>query len=246
MARELKQNEDVFVPTSILAKQVPSHSAFFRTKILGIERRSARVDVGNSETELVALSKCQRNIGIGIFAIGDLETESILIDPLSKSILQFARLLSSDDYVFQYRLRSVSELASIWEKYHKNFSHVIFIGHGNGNAMKFAVDDWTTPSQLEYAIDLQNVEEKSFINLSCSLGKASFGKTFSKLNACSCFIAPFHSVHGAVASHFTQSFLIYNLLHGETNKVAFRHARYNVAGATSFRMWRHGAMITDG
>lgn len=246
MAKGLQIDEKIFVPTSILEKEVQSPSAFYQTRVLELEDRSARVDVGGGETELVATSKCQRNIGIGIIAVGDLESESVLIDPLSKSVLQFARLLSSDDYVFYHRLRSVAELAAIWKLYHTNYSHVVIVGHGNGMQMKFAVDGWVNSIALADVIDLEGVEEKCFVNLSCELGKAAYGKPFSKLEACNSFIAPFHSVHGAIASHFAQSFLIYNLLHGETRKVAFRHARQWVAGATSFRMWRDGAMITDG
>jgi len=246
LANGLQIGEDVFVPTSILNKQVQSPSAFHRSQVLGLEGRSARIDVGGGDTELVATSKCQRNIGIGIIAIGDLASESVLIDPLFKSVLQFARLLSSDDFVFFHRLRSVAELAAIWKLYHANYSHVLIVGHGNGSAMKFAVDGWVSSWDLANVIDVDGVEEKCFLNLSCELGKAAYGKWFSELAACNSFIAPFHSVHGAVASHFAQSFLIYHLLHGETRKVAFRHARHGVAGATSFRMWRHGAMIMDG
>jgi hypothetical protein len=245
LARGLQVGEHIFVPTSILQNQVQSPSAFYRAPVLDLEGRSARVDVGGGETELVATSKCQRNIGIGIIAVGDLESESTLIDPLSKSVLQFARLLSSDDYVFFHRVRSVAELAAIWRLNHRNYSHVVIVGHGNGSAMKFAVDDWVNSSDLGDVIDLDGVEEKCFVNLSCQLGKAAYGKSFSELAACNSFIAPFHSIHGAVASHFAQSFLIYHLLHGETRKVAFRHARQWVAGAASFRMWRHGTMITD-
>ncbi|MGB3845797.1 MAG: hypothetical protein WA940_08005 [Sphingopyxis sp.] len=246
MATGLQVDERVFVPISTLEKDVQSPSAFFQTRVLALEGRSARIDVGGGDTELVATSKCQRNIGIGIFAIGDLESESVLIDPLSKSVLQFARLLSSDDYVFFHRLRSVAEFAAIWRLSHANYSHVVIVGHGNGSAMKFGVDGWVGAGDLEEAVDLDETEEKCFVNLSCQLGKAAFGKPFSEFDVCNSFIAPFHSVHGAVASHFAQSFLIYNLLHGETRKVAFRHARQWVAGATSFRMWRDGEMITDG
>lgn len=245
MATGLEVGEDVFVPTSILEMQVQSPSAFHRSRVLGLEGRSARVDVGGGHTEFVATSKCQRNIGIGIIAVGDLESESTLIEPLSKSVLQFARLLSSDDYVFLHRVRSLAELAAIWRLNHRNYSHVVIVGHGNGSAMKFAVDDWVSSSDLGEVVDVDGVEDKCFLNLSCQLGKAAYGKSFSELSACNSFIAPFQSIHGAIASHFAQSFLIYLLLHGETRKVAFRHARQWVAGAASFRMWRHGTMITD-
>jgi hypothetical protein len=245
MATALRVNERVFIPLSALEKQISSPSAFYQATILEIANRSVRVDVGEGETEWVATTKCQRNIGVVIFAIGDLETEAALIDPLSKSILQFSRLLCSDDFVRFHKLRSISELTELWRISHANYSHVVLIGHGNGTALKFSVDGWISANGLADALDVEGANGKCFINLSCELGKAAYGKAFSELDVCDTFIAPFHSVHGAVASHFMQSLLIYNLLHGETLKVAFRHARQGVAGGTSFRMWRNGLMITD-
>lgn len=245
MAAALQVNERVFVPTSLLEKDVQSPSAFYETRVLELEDRSAKVDVGGGDTEWVAVTKCQRNIGIVIIAIGDFETEATLIDPLSKSILQFCRLLFSDDYVRFHKVRSVSELKYIWLTGHAAYSHVVMIGHGNGASLKFAVDSWVSAHDLDDALNVENVDPKSFVNLSCQLGKADYGKPFSNFAACGSFIAPFHSVHGAIASQFVQSFLIYNFIHGESVKVAFRHARQGVAGAASFRMWRKGGMITD-
>lgn len=244
MAIALQENEQVFVPTSILEKDVSSPSAFYRTRVLELQNRSAKVDVGGNETEWVATSKCQRNIGIAIIAVGDLETERTLIDPLSKSILQFARILCSDDYVHFYKVRSKGELEKIWEIQHRVYSHVVVVGHGDGSALKFAVDGMVPAADLGNELDIDGVDRKTFINLSCELGKASYGKPFSNLAVCDAFIGPFHSVHGAIASHFVQSFLIYHLLHGETLGVAFRHARDGVAGGASFRMWRYGNLIT--
>lgn len=139
----------------------------------------------------------------------------------------------------------MSELTQLWLTYQLNYSHVVIIGHGNGSALKFAVDGWVPASGLSASLDIEGASGKCFINLSCELGKAAYGKHFSELGVCDAFISPFQSVHGAVASHFMQSFLIYHLLHGETLMVAFRHARQGVAGATSFPMWRNGVMMTN-
>jgi hypothetical protein len=65
------------------------------------------------------------------------------------------------------------------------------------------------------------------------------------LNVCDSYIGAFHSVHGAIASQFLQSFLIHHLLQGETTTVAFRHARERVSGGTSFRLWREGTLIAN-
>ncbi len=52
-----------------------------------VAERSIRISFRN-EDHWIAVSKCQRNIGLLIICIGDLETEVTLLDPLSKSVSQ--------------------------------------------------------------------------------------------------------------------------------------------------------------
>lgn len=244
MARKLVVNEPVFVPTSALENALDGPSAFVRTRILEINNRSVRIE-NQGESQWVASSKCQRNIGLLIFCIGDLQTETALLDPLSKSVTQFCRLLASDDYVRFFKIRSVEELRAIWACNHAAYSHIVFIAHGNGAAINFAADGWRTAAQLAPALDIAGTAPKFIINLACQAGQAAIGRPFSQMAMCGAYLGAFHSVHGAIASQFVQSFLIYHLLQGETTKVAFRHARNQVAGSTSFRLWREGALTTD-
>jgi hypothetical protein len=243
MAHNLAVGERVFVPASRLAIG-DTVSAFINEPVLEVADRSVRINF-RGEDHWVANSLCQRNIGLLIICIGDLETETTLLDPLFKSVTQFSRLLASDDYVRFYRLRSVSELASIWAREHANYSHVVLIAHGNGSGVRFAVDGWQTAAQLEPVLVIDGVGRKLFINLACQAGQASLGRPFSALNMCDTYIGAFHSVHGAIASQFLQSFLIHHLLQGETAKVAFRHARGRVSGGASFRLWRSGSLIPN-
>lgn len=241
MATNLVVDDRIFVPASMLdAADVPS--AFIKSRVLEVADRSIRLSF-RGQDHWIASSKCQRNIGLIIICIGDLDTETTLLDPLSKSVTQFCRLLASDDYVRFYKLRSVAELQAIWARDHAAYSHVILIAHGNGSGVKFAVDDWRAASHLETILDIAAVAPKHFINLACQSGQAALGKPFSRLAVCDSYIGAFHSVHGAIASQFLQSFLIHHLLQGETTKVAFRHARSRVSGGTSFRLWRSGALI---
>lgn len=243
MAKNLAVNDRVFVPATMLdVDDVPS--AFVETEVLEIAARSVRISF-RGEKHWIASSRCQRNVGVLIVCIGDLATETTLLDPLSKTVLQFCRLLVPDDYVRSYKLRSVAELAMIWAREHAAYSHVVLIGHGSGSGIQFANDGWQTTDQLEPVLDIDGVGAKYFINLACKAGQAPIGKPFSSLGVCSSYIGAFHSVHGAIASQFLQSFLIHHLLQGETIKVAFRHARERVTGGTSFRLWRHGALIPN-
>lgn len=230
MANNLAINDRIFVPASMLgADDLPS--AFIKTDVLEVAARSVRIKFRDQD-HWIASSKCQRNIGLLIICIGDLETEPTLLDPLSKTVTQFCRLLASDDYVRFYKIRSVAELTAIWTRDHAAYSHVVLIAHGNGSGVKFAANDWQTAAQLAPIFDISGAQPKYFINLACRAGQASLGKPFSSLGVCDSYIGAFHSVHGAIASQFLQSFLIHHLLQGETSKVALRHARERVSGVS--------------
>ena len=208
-----------------------------------MEGRSVRVDVGNGETELVASSLCHRNIGILLLNIGDLETEATLLDPLGKSVLQFCRLLVSDDYIHGYKVRSLNEIEVLWARTHAAYSLVILIGHGSQASIKFANGGRIATDAFINVFDVAGVSGKTFVSLCCETGYKAFGGAASSHAACDRFIGPFHSVHGAIASQFVQTFLAFHLLEGETAKVAFKHARTSVPGSTSFRLWRDQKLV---
>lgn len=243
MARNLQINERVFVPVSKLRANLSSPSSFVEKEVLAVEGRSIRVDIGDAQTELVASSLCHRNIGILLLNIGDLETEMTLLDPLAKSILQFCRLLVSDDFIQGYKIRSLNEIAHLWSRSHAAYSHVILIGHGSQASINFANGGWIETDRFMAVFDVEGVAGKTFVSLCCETGYKAFGGVASAHAVCERFIGPFHSVHGAIASQFVQTFLAYHLLEGETSKVAFRHARACVPGSTSFRLWKNRRLI---
>lgn len=241
MARNLALGEQVFVPAWVFDNATDVPSAFVRSPIFEIRKRSVRVE-HRGVSEWIASSKCQRSIGLLVVCIGDLETETGLLDPLSKSVTQFCRLLAPDDHVRFYKIRSIEELGTIWAREHAAYSHVILIGHGNGTALRFATNGWQGPDDLSPILDIPGAAPKSFISLACQAGQAAIGRPLSQMAVCGAYLGAFHSVQGAIASQFAQSFLNHNLLQGETTKVAFRHARDRVTGSTSFRLWRNGSL----
>ncbi|MDO4693010.1 MAG: hypothetical protein Q4A62_00055 [Eikenella sp.] len=183
--------------------------------------------------------------------IGDLKTELTLLDPLTKSVLQYCRLLVSDDYLKSYKIRSLEELKLIWEKEHNLFSHIIFIGHGSGDdneegGIIFPNKKIASPSDLASIFEIKhisssNVAKKVFLSLCCKTAYKKVAKPFSQSKICEYFIAPLRSVHGAVASQYVQTFLAYNLLQGENVPIAFRHACITPDG-TVFRLWEKGRL----
>ncbi|MFZ5763845.1 MAG: hypothetical protein ACOY8P_13115 [Thermodesulfobacteriota bacterium] len=243
MAANFAVKDKIFVPVSRLPGMEGHPSVFYETCVAEIGVRKVKVQLhGGAVSEWIGASLCQKNIGILVFTIGDLETETGLLDPLAKSVLQYCRLLVPDDYLRSYKVRSLAEMKSIWTNEQAAYSHVVIVGHGSRSGIKFSVDGWLKSDELETTLKIHGAPKKVFISLCCQTGYEAIGGKLSKMPICSNFIGPFHSVHGAVASQFAQTFLAFHLLEGESIKVAFKHAREYTPGSTSFRLWTNGKL----
>jgi hypothetical protein len=241
MTRNLNIGDTVWVPCSRLNELSQEGVAMFRSKVVRLGDRSATIELpGGVESDFVAMSLLHRDVGILVINIGDLETERSLLDPLAKSLAQFVRLIAPQGEVRSIRVRSLEELKIIWHKEQAKFSHVVWIGHGSREGIKFGVEGLVSSEDLVQALRVYGAPSKVFISLSCLTGYKKFGGVVSSSAICKDFIGPKHSVPGAVASQFCQTFLINHLLEGKTTKVAFRHARQAVPGSTSFWLWRGG------
>ena len=119
---------------------------------------------------------------------------------------------------------------------------MVIVGHGSPEGIKFSVDEWVKSDVLDAALKVRGAPKIVFVSLCCQTGCKAAGGKLSEMAICSHFIAPFHSVHGAVASQFAQTFLAFHLLVGESAGVAFRHARKYTPGSTSFRLWEKGKL----
>lgn len=243
MAGRFAVGDKVFVPSSRIEGLNDLPSVFWESTVAEVANKKIKVNLrGGKTSEWIGTSLCHKNVGILILTVGDLETEATLLDPLAKSVLQYCRLLVPDDYVRSYKIRSLEELKKIWGMEQKNFSHVIFIGHGSLEGIKFSNIGWASPEQIEQALRVRGAPRKIFISLCCQTGYKAVGSVLSKMAISSHFIAPFHSVHGAVASQFAQTFLAHHLLDGKTTRVAFRHARESTPNGASFRLWKNGTL----
>lgn len=243
MARNLQLNEQVFVPTSLLPHTERYGTGLVVRTVIGVQDRSAILALDQAQVSPpIATSKLHRNLGVLIVRVGDLETESVLLDPLAKSILHFSRLFLDDSFVHLLQVRSISELEAWLPQNAARFSHVVLVGHCDAQGMKFAVGGSVRPSGLGNICGQAPAHRLTFVSLACQSGRASFARRFSALPFCEAFIAPFHVVHGVVASQFCQSFLAHLFLLGESLAIAHRHAREFTPGSTSFRLWQDGAM----
>ena len=243
MATNLQLGETVYVPCARVDGLESTGVALYRTQVTSVNGRRAKVRIsGGADSDWIGTSLLHRDVGILVINIGDFETEHTLLDPLAKSVAQFCRLLVPDDQIRSIRVRSVKELVQFWQGEQAAYSHVIWIGHGSENGIKFAVDGWKPAGELSQNLRVYGAPKKTYVSLCCKTGYQNYGVVMSKVAICRQFLGPFHSVEGAVASQFCQTFLTNHLLYGKTVGVAFNHARSSVPGSASFRLWNAGKL----
>ena len=237
----LQVGDQVYVSRSLLGLDENEISPFYRTFVRARQNRSVEVDKPDGTlSDRIATSKIVSNFGVLIVRIGDFNEDG-LIDPLAKSILHYCRMLLSNDSVRLIELRTEDELTRLWGDFHAMCHQVVIVGHGSPDGYLFG-ENTISPNRLAEIFCAPAPLAKEFISLGCQTGYASFGKVFSKAMCVSHLLAPFHSVHGCVASLFTQTFLHERLLAACSAKVAFKHAREDLKGAASFRLWESGQL----
>lgn len=235
----LQVGDQVYVRRTLLGLPDDDISPFYRTTVQARQNRSVQVDKpGGGLSSLIATSKVATNFGVLIVRIGDFNEDGLL-DPLAKSVLHYCRMLLPGDSVRLIELRTEEELVTLWGAFHGMCEQVVLVGHGDPTGFLFGNDN-VSPGRLAEIFSAPNPAPKEFISLGCQTGKAAFGAIFSASPCASEFIAPFHSVHGCIASLFTQTYLNERLLASCSSKVAFNHARDDLLGAVSFRLWRGG------
>lgn len=231
------QGETVWVPSARLHGTQPF--ALTQRKVLNVVERSVVVDDVNSETVKVSTRLVHsRSLGFLIVRVGDLSTETTLLDPLAKSVLQYLRLLISDSEVRMLQVRTAAEVGAFMEKDGAAISHVILIGHGSP---KYFLALEEKLSGTEMGLILDQGAPKIVISLACSTGMTGFAHDLSGSPSIREFVAPFREAHGAAASIFVQTLLHKHLLMGHEFRTAFRIANESLEG-THFRHWRKGQL----
>jgi hypothetical protein len=243
VARSLAEGETVYVPRARLGLSVDAVSAFYRGTIVEKNDRSVRLGLpGAATSRWVPSSAIYRNIGVCVYRIGDFETETALLDPLTKSVHQYLRLLLPDDSLVVRYLRSRKELERFWSTENGAYSHVVLIAHGRRDGIRFGLGGWTSGADLAHFFGTAECAPKNFISLCCDTGHSDFARGFSLAPVCASLLAPEDRIHGAIASQYCQTFLAFHLLHGETIRIAHRHARSSVPGGAIFNQWHGGAL----
>lgn len=240
MASGLNVGEDVYVPVHRLEKNASVPYSIAKGKIQRIVERTVVVKLPSLGERRVATSAVHRNVGILVLKIGDFRSEDSLLDPLTKSLVNYCRLLVPDDQVRYLEIRTWDEFEAVIADHHTAYTHVVIVGHGNDVRLCFVPKVHKTARDIVTFMDKQGVQNKVFLSLCCHTGKAAFAKTFSRSASCSALMAPLGPLHGASASQFAQTYFAYHFLEGRTQKVAFNKARRVTPGASRFRYWKNG------
>lgn len=235
--------DQVFVPRQTIGLDPNYHSPFYQTTIH--ERvpggRSVRIELpGGLLSDPISTKKLSRSFGVLIARIGDFREDGLL-KPLSKSVMNYASMLLPDASVKLIELRTTSEFDRLWREYHGMCEQLIVIGHGYEHGLIFGEDE-VPATRFRELLEAPNPSRKEVLSLACKTGYAGVGKELSGSPIVSHFMAPFHSVHGCVASLFASSYLHERLLAHFSVKVAFNHARNDLLGAASFRLWENGSL----
>lgn len=237
----LSIGEIVHVPSAKAGLDASYPFAMVSGRIVELNGTKIKISLPRGEVSIpIAIGLARKKLGILIVQIGDMATEETLLIPLRKSILQYTRLLLSDDFIKCITVRSTDELGYFWKKEHALISHVVLIGHGSADSIQFGENKKVLATELGdlLKVDEQVVEAKQFISLCCKTGGASFGKIISTGRMCEVFIGPSGVVHAANASQFYQSYLAYHLLSGYKTETAYDYARVANPGLSEFNLWR--------
>jgi hypothetical protein len=217
---------------------------FFNTTVTSVEGRSVRILLPHGEeSDLIGTSLVHTNIGILIIQIGDFHSETTLLNPLSKNLLQFCRLLlGDDDHVHFDKCRTITEFRYIIQNNINSYKYVVLIGHGSNNCLIFGSADRINAHIVKQIFTTASQSPKSLISLCCQTGHRDFAKIVSASEMIESFIAPFHNVHGVIASHFMQTYFANHLLKGMIDKTAFNRSVKALATRTIFRFWEKGKL----
>lgn len=233
--------ERVHIPASKLGLGEDHPFSMVSTTIRDITDRSVKVDLRDGQvSQDIPLSVVRKKLGVLIIEIGDYKTEETLLTPLKKSILQFTRLLLSDDCIRHYTIRTPCEFGYVWREQHAVTSHLILIGHGDAGSLLFGENTAVDSAQLLQLMQTPHGvgEAKQVISLCCKTGSKTFGGAVSGHPNVESFIGPVSAVHGATASQFCQSYLTYLFLQGFRSSTAYEYAKAANPGTSDFVLWR--------
>lgn len=241
LPKNIKVGHEVYVPVERVAEGSRAPFAMVRGPVEAVAKRTLTVALPFGIGSVpVASSAVHLEVGVCVIRVGDMDTEDTLLDPVAKSVVQYLRLLVPDDQLKYVALRTTAELYQVYRNVAPAFTHIVFVGHGDGARLVFSCGQKVLGTDLAASLHGVYPKKRKFLSLCCDTGKHAFAKGFSESPCCESIIAPYGKLHGAVASQFLQTLFGYHFLEGRTLKVAFKRTRSTVPGGAAFRIWQNG------
>lgn len=237
---KFKPGDVVSVPAARLGIDAPF--AMVDRKVLATEGRSVRLDQGPDGVK-VASRLVVEPVQLRLIRLGDIASEDSLLDPVTKGLHHYFRLLLPEYAYRTWWVRTLPELRAYLAD-DPTPTHVVLVGHCDKSTGRLTLTgEQATPIEFLGAFA---ASPKTFLSLACSSGQKSFAGPFSEGEACGSLVAPFQAIHGAVAVE--AGVLTFNnlFLRGESLLDAVRHVNDSLPSGMHLRVWRQGKFETPG
>lgn len=228
---------------SVSAKRLGVDSTYAITDatVLDTRDRSVLLEGPNGASEWIGSAYVSHLIYVRVIRFGDISSELTLLDPITKSIDHYFRMLLPDDSRRTLWIRTMPELAAYLATDDVG-THVVLVGHCDKATGHLSLADGSvSPTDLVGAFSGQ---PRLFLSLACSSGHVSFARPFSQGAACRQLVAPFQAIDGPTAVE--ACVLLFNnlLLKGRRVHDATRQVNMSLPERVHLRKWSAGTFVT--
>lgn len=236
--------QNVLVPAASLSKvpQGETHALVERI-VHEVVERSVRVDTSGGDSELVASSQVHAAFDLVLLSMGDFRSEPTLIGPIRESLQAFFGLLMPTDRFKVWPIRTKIELADRMEHEGLPSTHIVMVGHCDGNSLLLAANESLSGAQFGQLLLDGGGVPKTVVSLACKSGRAGFGKALSQSGGCAGVLAPFNDIHGAAAVLMAATYFTELLLNGTQSATARKRARAALPPPAPLSWWRDGTKL---
>lgn len=246
MAKHIKIGDKVCVPVERVS---PGHNCPFPVvtgSVVGRTGRTLTIDMpyGIGTVQVASSVVSEANLSVSIVRLGDFSTEVTLLDPITKSISHYLRLLLSDDRLQTHYVRSSDEFFELYADHSAGVSHFILVGHATGSDLLFARGERISSANFTAMLASPAARTSDFLLLCCESGRVAFARDFSAADCCRNLVAPMGKLHGASAAQFATTLYAQMLLEGDTLRVAYKAAAKCTPGGPNFRHWVNGKLMS--
>lgn len=247
MSSYINVGDRVCVPVERIA---PGHSCPFpivEGTVISRDKRTVTIDLpyGIGSRSIASSAVLHTDLSISIIRIGDFQTEISLLDPLTKTLTHFLKLLLPDDRRRTHYIRTPQELYDLYERENRSVSIFVIVGHASDKSLHFGMDSKVTSKELADTFYSISGYPHDYLFLCCESGKAAFAKDFSASRCCNDFVGPMRSLHGASAAQFGITLLSKILFEGTSFRVSFKQSARSNPGTANFRNWRNGHIYAN-